>query len=98
MTNHNRLAGKFRSNNLKRLGALFSAVSGKCGQVFCLLFPHYVRYVIIIYFKNSLNQFKMQVCNCLILTSPNFEDFAKKSKNFTFNMVLTLFILLYASL
>ena len=34
-------------NNLKGFGAIFSVVSGKCnGQMYCLLFPHYVRYMI----------------------------------------------------
>ena len=36
----------FRSNNLKSLGAIFSIVSGKGSQLYCLLFPHYVRFVI----------------------------------------------------
>ena len=39
-----------------------------------------------------------QVCKCPIWTSPNLEDFAKKNSFFTYNMVLTLFILLYVSL
>ena len=55
--------------------------TGKESQMYCLLFPLYVRYVI-------------KVCKCPIRTSLNFKDFAKKLI-FTFNMVLTLFILLY---
>ena len=46
-TNKSQLTGEnLRSNNLKSLGAIFSVVSGKCSQIYCLLFPHYVRYVI----------------------------------------------------